>query len=359
MGNIILTENIDYTLSRLTEAEQKAFYDSVILITGCGGFLGRYYLSFFKETKDKLRVRKVIGVDTFTLDSSPIANTIMSDPLFDIRTMDVSDIPGSGLLEEYDIDYVFHMASIASPTFYRMHPLETIDSNIWGIRSLLDAFIDYSLKGFLFYSSSEVYGDPDPKYVPTPETYTGNVETLGPRACYDESKRFGETLCWVYSKLYNIPIRIVRLFNVYGPGLNIKDRRAPADFARSVIENNDIVILSNGQPRRTFCYVADSVAGEIKAILSDEFNVYNIGSDSDEMTILEFAQLFREIGAEYFGYTGQIRYEHSDDDDYLTHNPQRRCPDITKAEKKLGYYPSILPAQGVHDYIRYLLLEKE
>lgn len=355
MTNEILKSDILYTLKGLSAEEIGKLDQAVILITGCGGFLGQYYLSFFEELGQTLHIKKVIGIDSFLMGKSPLIKQLANNPLFDIRELDVNNIIKSNLFGQYHFDYVFHMASIASPTYYRLHPIETVDSNVWGIRVLLDAFKNCLPKGFLFYSSSEVYGDPDPLFVPSCEDYRGNVATLGPRACYDESKRFGETLCWIYHKMYRIPIRIVRLFNVYGPGLKLNDRRAPADFARAVIYNRDIEIFSNGAPMRTFCYVADSAIGELKAMLSDSFDVYNIGSDSTEMTILQLAQLFQRIGSEHFGYTGKIRYEISKDKDYLIHDPQRRSPDLTKAMKSLHFCPGIQPEEGVYRYLKYSL----
>lgn len=354
MTNEVLKSDILYTLHGLSTEEIKKLDQAVILITGCGGFLGQYYLSFFRELEQTLHIKKVIGIDSFLMGKSPLIKQLANNPLFDIRELDVNDVLKSNLFEQYQFDYVLHMASIASPTYYRLHPLETVDSNIWGIRVLLDAFKDCPPKGFLYYSSSEVYGDPDPLCVPSCEEYRGNVATLGPRACYDESKRFGETLCWIYHKMYRIPIRIVRLFNVYGPGLKLNDRRAPADFASAVIHNRDIEIFSNGAPMRTFCYIADSAIGELKALLSDSFDVYNIGSDSKEITILQLALLFQRIGTEHFGYTGKIRYEISKDKDYLVHDPQRRCPDLTKAMKLLHFHPGIQPEEGVYRYLEYL-----
>ena len=352
--NTILNEDLEYVWNKLSADEKSKLSNSTILLTGCGGFLGQFYLSLFDKYGRKLGLRKVIGIDTFMFGKSPLVNRLSSNELFDIRMLDVKNFSSSDIMDKYCIDYVFHMASIASPTYYRLHPLETIDSNVWGIRNLLDSFIGKAIKGFLFFLSSEVYGDPNPKMVPSPEDYRGNVSCIGPRACYDESKRFGETFCWIYHRLYRIPIRIVRLFNVYGPGLKMNDRRAPADFAESVFNNQDIIIYSNGQPKRTFCYVTDSIIGEIKAMLSNNFDVYNIGSCSDEMSILELATMFCKIGKERFGYTGDVRYEISEDKDYLVDDPQRRCPDLSKAKAKLNFSPSIEPNEGIYRYLQYL-----
>lgn len=357
--NRILEYDLDYTFHNLSNEEQEKLYGATILITGCGGFLGQYYLAFFHKYGKVLNLKKVIGIDTFLLGKSVLVQDLQLDSLFDIRTMDIKCFQESNLASQYAIDYVFHMASIASPTYYRLHPLETVDSNIWGLRALLDSFTGYPLKGFLFYSSSEVYGDPDERCVPTSENYWGNVSCIGPRACYDESKRFGETLCWIYHKLHNIPIRIVRLFNVYGPGLKMNDRRVPADFANAIINNENIVIYSNGQPKRTFCYVADSVVGEIKALLSSDFDVYNIGANTEESSILQLAEVFKTVGIANFDYTGSIIYKKSEDADYLTHDPQRRCPNLTKAKDQLDYLPTVKLDEGVYRYLAYLKEEGE
>lgn len=357
--NSILDQDLEYVWEKISEQEKSKLFGSTILITGCGGFLGHFYLAFFEKFEKKLGIKKVIGIDIFMQGRSKNIDRLKSNPLFDIRCLNVKEISSSDIPEKYDVDYIFHMASIASPTYYRLHPIETVDSNIWGLRDILDTFCNRNIKGLLFYSSSEIYGDPDPRMVPFPEEYFGNVSCLGPRACYDESKRFGETLCWIYHRLYQMPIRIVRLFNVYGPGLRIDDRRAPADFANSVIHNQNITIFSNGQPKRTFCYVADSVIGEIKVLMSDHFDVFNIGSKSEEMTILELASLFQKVGKEELGYNGEIKYEVSKDKDYLVHDPQRRCPDLSKAERELGFEPMIEPAIGISRYLKYLKEEGE
>ena len=354
----ILEQDLDYAWNLLTNSEKTALEGSTILLTGCGGFLGQFHLSFYERFSEKLKIKKVIGIDNFMLGKSPLIKRLSNSPLFDIYEMNVADFNECHLAEKYSIDYVVHMASIASPTYYRLHPLETVDSNIQGLRVLLDAFSIRRIKGFLFYSSSEIYGNPSNTMVPTPETYWGNVSCVGPRACYDESKRFGETLCYIYNKLYNLPISIVRLFNVYGPGLKINDKRAPADFANAILQNEDICIFSNGQPTRTFCYVADSFVGEIKAMLYGKFEVFNIGIAGPEITIKEFAEKFKSVGTELYCYSGNILFKTSEDMDYLTHDPERRSPDITKAETLLHFHPTIDVELGVRRYLQYIKEEE-
>lgn len=350
----ILEQDLLYVWNALTDSEKKALNGCTILITGCGGFLGQFHLSFYEKYANELQLKKVIGIDNFMLGKSPLIKKLSDNPLFDIYEMDVADFNNQHLGDKYSVDYIIHMASIASPTYYRLHPLETVDSNIRGLRTLLDAFSKKRIKGFLFYSSSEIYGDPDNAMVPTPETYWGNVSCVGPRACYDESKRFGETLCNIYNKLYNMPVSIVRLFNVYGPGLKLNDRRAPADFANAILRNEDITIFSNGQPTRTFCYVADSFIGELKALLYRKFEVFNIGISEPEISILEFAKIFKAVGEEMLHYSGKIQFKTSNDVDYLTHDPERRSPDIAKAQMLLHFYPEIDVHTGVSRYLHYL-----
>jgi UDP-glucuronate decarboxylase len=248
---------------------------------------------------------------------------------------------------------------VASPTFYRKHPVETIDANIWGLRSLLDVYRERgTLKGLLFFSSSEIYGDPDPQFIPTGEEYHGNVSCHGPRACYDESKRFGETLCWVYAKQFGMPITVARPFNNYGPGMRIEDRRLPADFAKCVLENRDIVVLSDGTPTRTFCYVSDAVIGYFLCLSYGKYDYFNIGTDKPEITVRELAGIYQSVGRERLAYSGNIHFQVSSDPDYMTDNPNRRCPIIRKAETLLGYHPTVPVNEGVRRYLEFLKYEK-
>ena len=244
--------------------KSRAFDGQTIVITGCAGFLGFYITQYFVGYAQRLGVKKVIALDTFLLEKPKwlidLAST-HSDLLhleqFDISRDDLGAISGAA-----EAGFVVHGASIASPTFYRKYPVETLDANIWGLRAILDLYRGRdTLKGLLFFSSSEIYGDPTPDAIPTPETYRGNVSCHGPRACYDESKRFGETMAWVYAQQFNMPITIARPFNNYGPGMRLGDKRLPADFALAVTEGRDLIIHSDGTPTRTFCYVADAVAG--------------------------------------------------------------------------------------------------
>ena len=357
--NNILSNDIQHTLNGLSDQERSRFQDSTVLITGCAGFLGYYFMNFFAQTADELGVKKIIGLDNFMLGYPGWVKKLEQNPKFNIHKFDIirdsiTDVEGAD-----EADFIIHMASIASPMFYRKYPIETLDANIWGLRSLLDFYCEKNIRGFLFYSSSELYGDPDPAHVPTSEDYNGNVCATGPRACYDESKRFGETMCMLFAQKYDMPIGVARPFNNYGPGMRIGDKRVPADFALAIMEGKDIEILSNGTPTRTFCDIADSICGYLKILLHGTYGYYNIGIEKPEITIAQLADIYVKAGRDIFGYTGEVKYAVSDDKEYLTNNPQRRCPNIDKARRELNYNPTIFVEEGVARFLQFLKESEE
>jgi UDP-glucuronate decarboxylase len=355
----VLSQDFDHTLNGLSAEERAKFQDSTILITGCGGFLGYYFMNFFDEKAAVLGIKKVIGLDNFMLGYPEWIKRLSEKPLFDIKKFDIISDKIDAIEGADKADFIIHMASIASPMFYRQYPIETLDANIWGLRSLLDFYRERPIKGFLFYSSSELYGNPDADHVPTSEEYYGYVCATGPRACYDESKRFGETMCMLFAQKYNMPIGVARPFNNYGPGMRINDKRVPADFALAIKEGRDIEILSNGSPTRTFCYIADAINGYLKIMLHGKYDYFNIGIEKPEISISQLAEIYVKAGKEVFGYEGKVVYATSEDKQYLTNNPQRRCPNIDKARSILGYNPSITVEEGVKRFLTYIKESEE
>ncbi len=348
---VITQEDMELIDGSLSDSDKEKLWGSTIFVTGFAGSLGYTLLHFFALYGQKLGIRKVYGIDTYMFGQPKWIERIIENPLFDLRKLDVITCDFDF---GRDANLIFHMASLASPVYYRKHPIETIDADVTGLRRLLDFYKDKPLKGFLFYSSSEAYGDPAPDRVPTSESYWGNVNACGPRACYDESKRFGETLCYNFAREYGMPITVVRPFNNYGPGMRINDQRVVADFAKAVLGREDIVIYSDGKPTRTFDYIPDATVGYIKCAVHGKFDVFNIGSDSPELTIKQLAELYRKIGKELFNYDGDILFKTHEDKEYLTDNPNRRCPDISKARKFLGYEPRIHVEEGIKRYLIYL-----
>jgi dTDP-glucose 4,6-dehydratase/UDP-glucuronate decarboxylase len=235
-------------------------------------------------------------------------------------------------------DFIIHGASIASPKVYRQYPLETLDTNISGLRHMLELAKSHKSESILYFSSSEIYGDPPAHEIPTNEAYRGNVSCIGPRACYDESKRLGETLCYLYHQQHGVPAKIVRPFNNYGPGLRLADGRVLPDFCRDILADRDIVLRSDGSPTRTFCYVSDALTGYLLTLLSrHDAEPFNIGSDAPEISMRDLGQMLLQVA----GSTRHVIHAPSEEADYLTDNPNRRCPNLAKSRSLLGYTPHV------------------
>ena len=333
--------------------EFAAMAGSNLLITGGGGFLGYYLVQavlFWNDRQPANRRIHVTVVDNYRRGTPEWLLGLRSNHNLALVEHDASKPLPPGLPE---FQYIIHAAGIASPTYYRQYPIETMDTNIDGLRHLLDYARSRlgsakPVKGFLFYSSSEIYGDPPPGDIPTAEHYRGNVSCTGPRACYDESKRYGETLCVNFARQYSLPVTIARPFNNYGPGLKITDRRVIPDYALDVFSGRDIVMLSDGSPKRTFCYAADAIAGYYKVLAKGRpGESYNIGVEAPEISMLELAERVVRLARQLFGYGGRVVLKESTERDYLVDNPSRRCPVITKARTELGYDPTIELDEGL------------
>jgi nucleoside-diphosphate-sugar epimerase len=350
-GDVVETD-LAYIISNLKE-EMGRIAGKNLLITGGAGFLGHYLvqaIAFWNRQAGKGRRIRLTVYDNYSRGVPDWLKTLKgSDHLILVKHDVTNPLPGN--IE--DFQYIIHAACIASPTYYRRCPIETMDANVNGLRYLLEYAKRQkregkAVEGFLFYSTSEIYGDPPPENIPTPETYRGNVSCTGPRACYDESKRYGETLCVNFAQQQGLPVRIARPFNNYGPGLKISDRRVIPDFARDVLSGKDIVMLSDGSPKRTFCYAADAIVGYFKILVKGrDGEAYNIGVETPEISMADLAGKIVSFSRELFGYQGKVVLKVSEDKDYLIDNPNRRCPVIQKARTELGYNPSIPLEEGL------------
>lgn len=342
-----LTSDARLVIDHLGAVSQR-FAGKTILLTGAAGFLGSQFVHYFLALNDSgalARPCRLVAWDNFLRGLPPWLEALRGRPDLLCEQRDIIQRHDCGA-----VDFLIHAASIASPIFYRKHPIATMDANVLGLRHLLDHAVARPVESFLFFSSSEIYGDPDPANIPTAETYRGFVSCTGPRACYDESKRYGETLCVNFWQEHRVPVKMARPFNNYGPGLKISDRRVLPDFFRDVLARRNIVLLSDGRATRTFCYIADALQGYLRVLLSEHHGEpFNIGTEAPEISMLDLAKLVIQVS----GHPLEVEFQRSDDRHYTTDNPQRRCPSIAKARSLLGYEPRMPLSEGLERMFRY------
>ena len=315
-----------------------------IFLAGTGGFLGRYFLKtiahYNSSCKNKI---SITGVDN-VINADLLDDEIYADEKIKLIQGDICD---DKLLDDIGFhDYIVHAAGIASPFYYKSKPLETLNVAVDGSRILLDLARKMSAR-YTFFSSSEIYGDPHPDFVPIQESYRGNVATLGPRACYDESKRLGETLSYIYHHEYGTHTNIIRPFNIYGPGMQEKDYRVMPNFASRIKGGHPLRIYGAGTQTRTFCYIVDAMVGFFKVfVYGNPAEPYNIGNPSPEVTVSNLADIFQKTSGKEIGKV-IIDYP----DSYPADEPMRRCPDIRKARLQLSYNPEISLEDGVSRFL--------
>jgi dTDP-glucose 4,6-dehydratase len=295
------------------------------VITGGAGFLGSHLCDYLVE-----RDWKVLAIDNFVTGSDDNLKHLAGNPLFRMVHHDVTqyiDVPGP-------VDYVLHFASPASPVDYLKLRIQTLKAGALGTHNTLGLALEKKAK-YLLASTSECYGDP--LVSPQPETYWGNVNPIGPRGVYDEAKRFAEAIVMAYHRAHSVDTRIVRIFNTYGPRMRLNDGRALPNFVHQALAGMPITVHGTGKQTRSFCYVSDLVEGIYGLMASDEHEPVNIGNPH-EITILEFAERIRAL----LGVSTPIVFEPLPQDD-----PQRRCPDISKARRLLHWEPKIPLEEGL------------
>jgi dTDP-glucose 4,6-dehydratase len=304
-----------------------------VVVTGGAGFLGSHLC-------DALRARgdDVVAVDNFLTGSPANIAHLAADVGFALVEADVSvELPVGGA-----VDAVLHFASAASPPEYLAHPIETLDVGSLGTRHALDLARAHGAR-FLLASTSEIYGDP--LVHPQPESYWGNVNSVGPRSVYDEAKRFAEALTMAYHREFEIDTKIVRIFNTYGPRLSVADGRVVSNFLDQAMRGVPLTVFGDGRQTRSFCFVDDEVRGILALLDSAHVGPMNIGNPG-EFTMLELAELVLELT----GAGSPLVFEPLPTDD-----PKQRRPDITLAESVLGWRPEVDLRDGLtrtHDWYR-------
>ena len=340
--NLYLQTDIEEICDRLA-TEAQILSGKTILLTGSCGFLGIYFSAFFDQLNRKVlsRSSRVLAFDNF-ISSSISAKTFES---FESIKLSNHDVTQSLKIDE-QIDYIIHLAGIASPVWYRTHPLETLDVSVTGTRNMLELARSCHAS-FLHFSSSEIYGDPDPRHVPTAESYYGHLSCRGQRACYDEGKRVGETLCDIYHDHYAVRTISVRPFNVYWPGMREHDYRVLPSFASRLKAGLPLQIYGTGKQTRTFCYVTDAIVGAMLVLLKGvSGEAYNIGNPKPEISMRDLAKLVCEI------YGSKAQYKVQDyPAGYPNNEPLRRCPELTKALLHLDYRPTVSLDDGIRRFL--------
>lgn len=302
-----------------------------ILVTGGAGFVGSHLCeSLIKDGHEVIAMDNLVTGRTANLDN------IFYHDRFSFYQHDVTEF----IHTSADVDVVIHLASLASPVFYKDKPIKTLKVGALGTHKTLGLAKDKNAK-YLFASTSEVYGDPEVN--PQPEDYRGNVDPYGPRSCYDESKRYGEALIRAYRDKHDIDVRIARIFNTYGPHMRSNDGRVIPTFIRQALAGEDLTVHGDGSQTRSFCYISDLVDGLTRLLESDIQTPVNIGN-TEERTILDVAEQIVDLTDS----KSEIAYESRPPQD-----PDVRRPDLSKATRELNWTPSVDLREGLIRTIEY------
>ncbi len=302
------------------------------LITGGVGFLASHLC-------DRLLAEgfEVVAIDNLITGSLDNVSHLANEPRFSYENQDVIE----GIAYSGELDYVFHLASPASPVDFIQVPLEIMRVNSRGTENALELARQKGAR-FLFTSTSEVYGDPLEH--PQQEEYRGNVNTLGVRGVYDESKRYGESIVMAYRRLYNVDTKLVRIFNTFGPRMRLDDGRVVPNFMRQALTGEPITVYGAGTQTRSFCYCTDLIDGIFRLITSEQQGPINIGNPT-EHTMLEFAQKIKNL----VDSSSEIVFRPMLTED----DPKQRRPDITKAKTLLGWEPRVSLEEGLRETVAY------
>lgn len=318
------------------------FNNKTVVVTGAAGFVGSHLCDRLVDSG-----ATVIGVDNLITGSTENLASLLTSPHFTFIEADVTQVPTTFLPGDKNIDCILHFASPASPPRYQQFPIQTYLVNSLATHNLLQYLKNTNPNArFLFASTSEVYGDP--QVHPQPESYWGNVNPNGKRSCYDEAKRLGETICGVHQRDFGMDVRIVRIFNTYGPRMDINDGRVIPNFIKESLAGEKISIYGDGSQTRSYCYIDDLVDGILLLASKEGLSgrTVNLGNPG-EFTILETAHaIWRELhGSET---KPELVFNALPEDD-----PLRRRPDITRARELLGWEPTVNFSEGLAKTIKY------
>ena len=335
----IIFEDIDEITSYNLDWDK--FKNKTILISGINGFLASYLAFTFLHLNEKYNTNCiVIGVARNRKKLESKFGDLLNRKDFKYIVADVCE----KINIDQKIDFIIHAASQSSPKYYSIDPVGTLNANVLGTNNLLLLAKENNIDSFLYFSSGEVYGDVDDSMVPTKEDQYGYLNPLDYRSCYAESKRLAETMCISWLHQFNIPVKIVRPFHTYGPGIDLNDGRVYADFVSDILNNRDIILKSKGTKRRAFCYISDATKGFLSVLIKGiNGKAYNVGNSNEEVSIFDLAQnlctLFPEKKLKV------VIAENLKNIDYIESPIKRNCPD-TSSINNLGWFATTSINEG-------------
>jgi nucleoside-diphosphate-sugar epimerase len=337
--NIVATTAVDWDV----------FANKRVLITGASGFLPAYLV----ETLLYLNSTRYLNIHITALIRSRDSyikrfSHHLNNPNLTVLEQDVSKPINLALPHHF----IIHAASQASPKYYGVDPVGTLSANVLGTMQLLELARIHPIISFMFFSSGEVYGET--QHIPTKEADYGYIDPISVRSCYAESKRMAENMCVSWHAQYQVPVKIVRPFHTYGPGMRLDDGRVYADFVRDIIENRSIIVRSAGTALRAFCYLADATAGFFTVLLKGENGVpYNVGNRQAEISVMDLANLL--VGLFPEKQLRVVKESYQVENGYLQSPISRNCPDVSRI-KTLGWEPRINLADGFKRTIKSYLI---
>ncbi|MEO5373429.1 MAG: NAD-dependent epimerase/dehydratase family protein [Alphaproteobacteria bacterium] len=340
--SFMLDTDIQEIGERLADAARD-FAGRRVVLTGGRGFLGRYFMAVFGWLNEHVLDKPVELIALDNLITAGREGAEIPD-MPNVRFVN-HDVIKPFVFDE-PVHYVIHAAGIASPFYYRAYPLETLEVAISGTRNMLELATRHQAR-FTFFSSSEIYGNPDINNVPTQESYRGHVTCQGPRACYDESKRVGETLCYIFHEKHGTATNTIRPFNVFGPGMQETDYRVLPNFGSRIKAGQPLNVYGRGNQTRTFCYITDAMVGFLLVILRGvPGEAYNIGNPKPEIAMVDLVKRIEKVLGRPVPHH-IIEYP----DSYPADEPERRCPDIRKARLQLRFDPRVDLDEGLGRFL--------
>jgi len=334
-------------LSTINIAKIKKTKIKKILIVGGGGFIGTYLTNTLlsKKLKNNFQV--------YIIDINPpiLMDGLVKKNNFFFIKKNLFKINNFNIKKKFDL--IIHLAGIPSPTLYKKKPLETFNLNLQLTEKLLK-FAKINKSKFIYFSSSEIYGNPDDKNIPTKENYQGRVSSVSDRSCYDESKRGGETLTYIYKNIFNMDNKIIRPFNFYGCGMRKNDGRIIPRFFQTALYENKIYVFNHGKQTRTYCNIIDAIPIIIYICFFGKSFVYNVGNNKEETSANKVALKIKKIINNKKIRIYKINYPNN----YPSDEPQRRCPNIDKIKREFRYRPKINLNKGLKLFYSNLINNK-